>query len=220
MKRISGSFSELMLLLLLAHPVPAQDTLRTYGPRIGIDLARFGYLFADPAQTGAEFSLDAEVFPDIYPVLEAGYNSLSQNTDLYRYRTGGAYARIGADYNLLAPKEKSIHHSLTAGIRYGISFFSHKAGDITIPSDYWGDAEPDEYMQRLTGHWLELAGGVKTELVPNCFLGWSVRYKILVNPGMDPQVTPLLIPGYGRGTGQRGFGFTYQFMYKIPIIKK
>lgn len=220
MKNISGYFSELLLLLLLAHPVRGQDTLRTYGPRIGIDLARFGYLFADPMQVGAEFSLDAEIFPDIYPVVEAGYNSISDGGGSFDYTSGGMYARLGADYNLLPVKEKSIHHSITAGIRYGISFFSHRAGQVIIQSDYWGDYVLDSYSRRITGHWLELAGGVKTELAANLFLGWSVRYKILLNPQMDPQVTPRLVPGYGPGTGQRGFGFTYHLMYKIPLLKK
>ena len=51
-------------------------------------------------------------------------------------------------------------------------------------------------------------------------MGWSVRYKILLNPDMDPQIAPLLVPGYGNGTRNREFGFTYSISYKIPLIKK
>jgi hypothetical protein len=51
-------------------------------------------------------------------------------------------------------------------------------------------------------------------------MSWSVRYRILINPSMDPQITPLVIPGYGKGTMNRVLGFTYTVAYKIPIIKK
>jgi hypothetical protein len=224
MKHISGYFSELltslMLLSLLTQPAGGQDTLRTYGPRIAVDLARVAYLFTDPVRVGAEFSVDAEVFPDIYPVIEAGYTSVSETRELYSYSADGPYARLGADYNLLAVKDRSIHHSITAGFRYGVSRFSHRAGHILISSDYWGDYVLDSYSNTVTGHWLELVGAVRTELAPNFFLGWSVRYKILLNPEMDELVKPQLVPGYGLGTAERAFGFTYQVMYKIPLVKK
>ena len=220
MKNISGFFSELLLLLMLIQPAGGQDTLRTYGPRFGIDLARFVYLFADPVQVGAEFSVDVELFPDIYPVLEAGYINISETGDSYNYASGGTYARLGADYNVLPVKDRSTHHTITAGGRYGISAFSHRAEQIMIRNDYWGDHLLDSYSNRLTGHWIELVGAVKTEVAPNFFLGWSVRYKILLNPEMDDRVTPQLVPGYGRGTVERGFGFTYQVLYRIPLLRK
>jgi hypothetical protein len=67
---------------------------------------------------------------------------------------------------------------------------------------------------------VELVGAIKTELFPNFFLGWSIRYKLLLNPQMDPLFTPLIVPGYGRGSRDRGIGFTYSVYYKIPLLKR
>lgn len=223
MKNISGYSTELLLLvvlLLLMRPAAGQDTLRTYGPRLGVDLARFAYLFADPAQTGAEISLDAELYPNLYPVMEAGYNRISEPGDLFDYTSAGTYARLGADYNILPMDDRSVHHTITGGVRYGVSFFSHRAEKIRIPGDYWGDYILDSYSNSLTGHWLELVVAARTEVAPNFFLGWSVRYKILLTPHMDDRVTPRLVPGYGRGSIEREFGFTYHIMYKIPVMKQ
>jgi hypothetical protein len=127
---------------------------------------------------------------------------------------------LGADYNFLPQEDRSVHHTISAGARYGVSFFSHRAGAIHIPSDYWGDVLLDSYSNSMTGQWLELVGAARTEVAPNFFLGWSVRYKILLTPHMDDRVTPRLVPGYGRGSVQREFGFTYQIMYMIPVMKK
>ena len=116
--------------------------------------------------------------------------------------------------------DRSVHHSITVGFRYGVSIFSHKLEDAFVPSDYWGDLIVNPYENNLTGHWLELVGGLKTEVAPNLFLGWSFRYKFLLNPEMDPYVIPQLVPGYGKGTATRGFGFTYSIFYKIPLFKR
>jgi hypothetical protein len=220
MKNISGYIFNWIVLLFLVQTVNGQDTLRTYGPRIGVDLARFVYFFTDPPETGAEASLDLEIYKNIFPVFELGYSALSDSLDDVKYASEGAYARLGLDYNVLPITDRSIHHSITLGFRYATSIFNHRAENITIPSNYWGEYHIDTYENSLNGHWLELVGGIKAEVLPNFFLGWYVRYKILLNPGMDPQVTPLMIPGYGKGTENRVFGFTYSISYKIPILKR
>jgi hypothetical protein len=233
MRNISGSISKAAFLLLalglltqlsaqevVVKEVTEQDTLRTYGPRIGIDLTRFLYILADPSQTGAELSLDFEIYKNVYPVFEAGYNSISESEDLFDYSSNGTYARVGLDYNVLPVKKRSLHHSITMGFRYGMSVFNHRAENVFIPGDYWDYIEPEPYENNLTGHWAELVGAMKAELLPNFFLGWSVRYKVLLNPNMDPLMSPELVPGYGTGGKSSMFGLTYSIYYKIPILKK
>ncbi|MDF1574293.1 MAG: DUF6048 family protein [Bacteroidales bacterium] len=223
MKNISGYFSRatvLLLALILFSPARGQDTLRTFGPRFGIDLARFIYILADPSEAGAEFSADFEIYKNIYPVLELGYSSISESEELFDYQASGLYFRGGIDYNILPRKNRSAHHSITVGFRYGISPFTHRIENMLIHNKYWGDYQPGPYENSLTGHWLELAGGMKAEVLPNFFLGWSVRYKLLLNENMDPLLVPELIPGFGSGGEKRSFGFSYSVFYKIPLIKK
>jgi hypothetical protein len=223
MKNISGFISStLLVLFFLVRPagLSAQDTLRTYGPRFGLDLARFLYILADPSEVGAEFSVDFEAFRNIYPVLEAGYNTISEDRDPFDYSASGTYARAGLDYNILRNKDRSQHHTITFGFRYGMSVFNHRIENIQISSSYWGIYRPGPYENDLTGHWAELVGGMKTEVVPNLYLGWSVRIKFLLNPDMDPLMVPELIPGYGTGGESRLLGFSYSILYMIPLLKK
>lgn len=224
MKSISGYIFKLALLIaasvMLSQPLKAQDTLRTYGPRIGLDLARFIYYFTEPAEIGAEISGDFEIYKNFYPVLELGYSTMSENTDLFDYSSGGSYGRVGLDYNVLPVKDRSVHHVFTVGARYGVSLFSHRTENMYIENQYWGDLILESYESTLRGHWIELVGGLKVEVVSNLFLGWSVRYKLLLNKNMDQKVTPQLIPGYGNGSNNRGFGFSYSIFYKIPLFKR
>jgi len=224
MKNISGYIFRASLLLLtlatLCQSLSGQDTLRTYGPRFGLDLSRFLYYFTDPAQIGAEISGDFEVYKNIYPVIELGYSTMSESTDLFDYSSGGSYGRVGIDYNVLPNKDRSIHHTFTVGARYGLSVFTQHTENMYIQNPYWGDLTLDSYESSLRGQWIELVAGLKTEVLPNLFLGWLVRYKFLLNPDMDPEVTPQLVPGYGLGAESRSFGFSYSIFYKIPLFKK
>jgi len=233
MKYISGSISKAVLLLLalvLSGTISAQevsekevskkDTLRTYGPRFGIDLARLLNLLSDPPQTGAEVSIDFEIYKNVYPVFELGYNSMSDSQESFEYASAGTYGRAGFDYNVLRLKDRSMHHSISIGFRYGMSIFTQEFEDVAIQNNYWGDYLPEPYESNLTGKWIELVGGMKAEVLSNFFLGWSIRYKILLNPEMDPLMIPEMIPGYGSGGEDRVFGFTYSIYYKIPLIKK
>lgn len=237
-KNISGFISRsLFLILFLAllagisglevsgqevsgEEVSGRDTLRSFGPRLGIDLARFLYILADPSETGAEASVDVEIFRNIYPVFELGYSRISESKELFDYQSGGMYARAGVDYNFLRMKDRSVHHSFTLGFRYGMAVFSHKIEQVLISNAYWGDYLPEPYENNLRAHWLELVGGMKAEVLPNFFLGWSLRYKFLMNPDMDPFMAPELVPGYGTGGENRAFGFSYSILYMIPILKK
>ena len=202
------------------RPVSAQDTLRTYGPRFGIDLARFAFILADPSELGAEVSVDFEVLKNLYPVIELGYNSIAESEDLFSYAAGGFYGHFGADYNLINLKDRSQHHIFTFGVRYGISSFTHRAENIYIQNPYWGDYVQDLYEKDLRGQWVEFVAGVRAELLPNLFMGWSLRYKLLLNPDMDPQLTPRLVPGFGTRGQDTGFGISYSIFYRIPLIKK
>jgi hypothetical protein len=222
MKYISGStfnMVSLLLLLLLSGRVAGQDTLRTYGPRLGIDLARFLYLLADPSQIGAEASADFEIYRNVYPIVELGYNTVSDSRETFDYQSGGNYFRAGIDYNILPLKDRSVHHMIAVGFRYGRSGFTHKSEDVVIQG-YWGSYSPAPYENSLVGHWAELVGSMKAELVPNLFLGWSLRVKFLLDKELDPVMAPELIPGYGNGREGRVFGFSYSLLYKIPLIKK
>jgi len=220
MKRIFGYIFSGVLLLWLAPSLMGQDTLRTYGPRIGVNLGSFsGYLF-NPPVIGYEASLDFEIYKNFYPIFEFGYSKLNDSVDDASYSSGGVYTRLGLDYNLLDNKDRSVHHTITVGFRYATSIFRHSADNILISSYYWGDFLIDSYENTLNGHWFELVTGINAEVLTNFFMGWTVRYKILLNPGMDPQIAPLLIPGYGNGTSNRGFGFTYTLSYKIPLLKR
>ena len=88
--------------------------------------------------------------------------------------TLGTFARLGVDYNLLKLNDRSQHHAITLGFRYGTSVFKQSAENITVVSDYWGDYFLENYENTLNGHWLELVGGITAEVAQGIFLWGGV----------------------------------------------
>ena len=164
--------------------------------------------------------MDFEIYKNFYPVLELGYSSTSASEETFDYESAGNYARAGIDYNILKLKDRSEHHIMTVGFRYGISLFKHSSENVLIYSDYWGDYISEPHENSLRGHWIELVLGIKVEVVSNLYMGWLLRYKFLLNQDMDPVMIPAHIPGYGNGANTSTFGFSYSIFYMIPLIKK
>ncbi|PID91379.1 MAG: hypothetical protein CSA96_08710 [Bacteroidetes bacterium] len=212
-----------MILLASGGLIRAQeagDTLRSYGPRFGIDIGRLAYVIGYPPQLGSAVFLDFEVSKNIYPVLELGYSSSHVDSTSWDYNSSGFFALAGIDYNLLHNAGRSEHHTITAGLRYGFSNFSQDISNIIVHDGIWGDYSAPDHRAELHAHWIEILAGMRAEVAPNFFLGWHLRYRFLLNPEMDPLVSPLHIPGYGKGSAVKSFGLSYSLAYKIPLFKR
>jgi len=118
-----------------------------------------------------------------------------------------------------------MENMIYAGMRYGVSSFSHTLNSYTIydPTNYYGEniiISGREY-DGLTASWLEVVGGIKAELFNNLYMGFSVRLNYLVSNKKPDGFDNLFIPGYNRTyDGKFGAGFNYTLSYFIPIYKK
>jgi len=107
------------------------------------------------------------------------------------------------------------------GLRYGFTTFYHKADNIQISDDLWGNFTGGKIEPSwLAANWAELAAGMQSRLFNNFYLGWSVKMRIKLGGGNDPFMNPYTIPGYGKPWNNTWLGINYSLYYKIPIYKK
>jgi hypothetical protein len=194
---------------------------RTYGFRIGFDASRIPLYFKEPKIKGLELSIDIEAVRNFYPVLELGFGSLTIDKDNFFYDADNQYIRLGFDYNILKPDIDDPYGMGFIGIRYGYSSFNYNAKNIMIPNPYWGEDIITEIERtHLNIHWIEIAAGIKAEIFPNFFVGWSVRGRFMLYKTRDENMEPYNIPGYGKGKSKSLLGVNYSLYYKIPLFKK
>ncbi len=220
MKKISVYIFSLGLIMLLSAQAYPQspDTAKVYGLRLGLDIARIGWYFNTPSETGAELSADFEVYPNVFAIFEGGFNSVSFEKENYTYSLRGNFYRIGVDYNFLKTDEKPNNHMIYAGLRYGFSPYIQHFDNAIIPSELWGDFITSEEYRQIA-HWIGLTGGIKVQVLKNFYLGWNIQYNFIITSFKD-EPDPFLIPGFGHLKENRPVTVHYSLLYTIPFFKK
>ncbi len=212
-----------ILIFLLNSPAlmaqVKQAEWRYEGPRVGIDLSRLlTPYFQQAKRSGWEIQADIPVKGNFFPTFETGMQWFDDNRENFRYRNNGAYARLGMDMNIMKFESLSDGDLVFVGARYGFSRFKHQADGISY-TNYWGDLSTSVPERNMNAHWAELVFGMKGELMPNLFLGWSLRAKFPFAKTKDPNMEPYIIPGVGKTAGDVPFDFSFGLYYRFPIFK-
>jgi hypothetical protein len=221
MKKISKYIFSFLFVFQIGCGVFAQQ-YRTKGLRLGVDVSRFSLYYFDPGRVAYEFSADYEILRDLYLTGEYGMQTVKLEDAKYNYYSDGDYFRIGFDRNFLKSGNPDEYEMAFIGLRYGYSKFNHSANSIQLPQNYWG--LPTEIYNisesPYNAQWLELATGIRAELLKNFFIGWSVRARFLLAHTNNQQMAPYNIPGFGNTDKKTAFGFNFSVYYLIPIYKK
>lgn len=197
-------------------PKRTDNYIRMKGIRLGADITRpFQDLWTKGNRYGTEFSADMELWPNLFPVFESGFDVMKINTSYIDYKSSGSYSRIGMDYNFLQAENKNDKNIFYVGLRYGFVLARQQVNSYTIDS-YWTPTTGRFSNQNYFAHWGEFLVGIKGEIVHNFYMGWTIRGKIKLNNkdlGMPPTY---FIPGYGKAEKGFNMDFTYSVYYNLP----
>ena len=217
-KTLRYSFS-IIICLLLTLPISAQEG-RVRGPRIGYNAGSLALLLIEPDRSIHTFSIDYEILQDFYPIIEFGWQNLDIKKDNYRYFSDGIFFRLGMDKNVFKYDNPVDYDMGFAGIRYGMSFFSHNADNIDIEEGYWGGLSGGEVSDtKIKAHWISIGGGLRAEVFKNIFMGWSAFANIKLGQTRDLNMDPFNIPGFGDSSRRLTLSINYSIYYRIAISK-
>jgi len=225
MKILSFTFA-LCLLVLISQgqekvekkikPKRTDNFVRMRGIRVGMDVTRpFQDLWTKGNRYGSEFSADMELWPNLFPVFETGYDIMKIKTSYIDYTGKGSYSRIGIDYNFLQAENKNDKNILFGGLRYGFVLARQQVDSYLIES-YWGPTTGRYGNQNYFAHWGEFLVGIKGEIFHNFYMGWTIRGKVKFNTKDLELPRIFFIPGYGRADKGFNLDFTYSVYYNLP----
>ena len=218
-KKIAGFI--LVTIVLNINNCIAQDTAQwTRGLRFGCDVSRFALSEFQQGRKAMEFSFDTEYKYNKFFTAEAGVEQISTSNDRLSYKSTGFYGRAGLDFNILKrDKLEKGRDIVYVGFRYGFYHVNHQVDSYVIPSYFPKDTRNGSFSSKnLNGHWIEVAFGLKVEVVKNLFLGGSARGRVLLFSGKDINY-PNYMPGFGKGANKVNFGVNYSIYYQIPLMK-
>ncbi len=223
----------LLMMLSLSQPIKAQNndnnnqTNDTIKParvpvnpyiRLGIDVSSVMRNILEPEVQQYEISFDTGIKLNWFATAEAGFMNVSSERETFAYKSNGYFLRLGAEYNLLNRKPDPDKNNLVLiGARYGYSFLQHRSPFFFVENEYWGDHTGSINSSFFNLHWMELTGGVKTEVLPNLFLGWTIRVRVRIFGSRDPELQPYYIPGFGHGDRTNPATVLYSIMYRFKL---
>jgi Domain of unknown function (DUF6048) len=232
LKHISEYFFSFLLLICFLS-TKAQEkaadsvAIKTerYGFRAGIDLFKLARSVYDKDYKGIELVGDYRYNKNYYLAAEIGSES-KKTDDVYISSTAtGTYLKAGFDYNL-HKNWLHLENMIYVGARYSIATFSQELNSYKIynRAPYFNenqDVVVNEKFSGLSAQWLEVVLGMKTKVVNNFFVGFSLRLNTLVQNKKPNGFDNLYIPGFNRTyDGNFGIGFNYTVSYFLPLYKK
>lgn len=167
-----------------------------------------------------EVGVELDLYHRFFPVVELGvgtakYTPLDNN---YTYNClPSLYGRVGLNYNFFY--NNGSESFIGFGLRYGLTSFKYNWDNITLSDSYWDNSiVTSTPVETAFAHWGEILVVLRVQIYKGFYMGWTGRYRLLIDCGSSPYGEPYFIPGYGPQAG--GFGFTYTIGYNIPFAKK
>ncbi|WP_430811666.1 MULTISPECIES: DUF6048 family protein [unclassified Carboxylicivirga] len=189
------------------------------GLSVGIDLAPFiTHFFADE-RFGVEATARYAINRKWQVAAELGYENVDYSSEKMDYQSDGSFIRAGIDYNVFKVQELGNNDNILVGVRYAMAVQEHSCPRYTISEEYWGDYEGSFGSSTVNSHWAEFVFGLRSEVLKNFYLGWTVRLRSIINVGADDGLEPYSIPGFGRRDRSMNLGFTYTIEYHLPFKK-
>lgn len=200
--------------------------IQKYGLRVGGDLSKLIRTALDDDYKGFEIMADFRLSKRLYIAGEFGIEERTLGNDYLNATASGSYFKAGIDYNSYT-NWFGMHNMIYGGLRVGASTFSQTRNSYAVYSQdqYW---EPQftstdvEKFSDLTAIWAELIIGIKTEVLPNLFIGINAQLKNIFSQDQPGDFENLYVPGYNKtyDSSNFGVGYGYNISYLIPLFKK
>jgi len=199
-----------------------EPKIKVGGISAGINLAPFITQLFEKERIGFEANARYIFNRKWQMVAEAGFEHVDFEKEQYHYKSDGTFLRVGLDYNFFNVDELGNNDNILAGLRYGAGIQEHESPRYQVDDAYWGDFESKNGLplSSVNSHWVELVFGLRSEVMKNFYMGWTVRLKQLLVVNTEDVLEPYTIPGYGHRDNETNLSFTYTIEYQIPFKSK
>ena len=193
--------------------------------RGGIDLYGSVRSQVDDQFSGFEWVTDVNLTDDLYVAAEVGTVERTIQSEQINFTADGSFIKLGIDYNMYE-NWKGMDNQVYIGLRFARSTHALKVNNYVLyTTDHFFDQNPiasgysSGSRTGLTAQWLEVIAGVKTAIVKNIYLGFSLRLNVLMSDTQPTDFDNLYIPGFQKVTDENrfGIGFNYTLTYALPF---
>lgn len=214
-------FSILVFIFISAHGFSQAGRYAPSAIRLGADPGTLGYMLFSEKRGFFEAEADVDI-DRFFLVANYGISSYKLEEPTYSYENNGSYMRFGADINFM---DKDPNWNLAFfGMRYARSSFEDQLiydTHAVIQSETgWPNSTEASKNSNVKASWYEMVVGLKIRIVKQLYMGFTTRFKLVMNAKGVDEFRPYYIPGFGKNINKSAFGFNYYISYRLPFRKK
>ncbi|MCQ2227280.1 MAG: DUF6048 family protein [Bacteroidales bacterium] len=199
---------------------PKITVVKDQGLSLGVDVSPLVMMIVKKGETkGLSFVGRYGLKNKLWANAEAGYENTKYENQNFEYESNGAFIKIGLDYDLFHSEYFPVNDNIFVGFRYGYAWQRHSSDEFVIVDSYWGDYKGSVDKTAVNSHILEALFGLRCEVLPHFYMGWTFRMKVLMASIHNDELEPYRVAGYGSADSRVGMGFTYTLEYQIPFNK-
>ncbi len=210
-----------MAFLLYSNALAQVSRFAPSAVRVGADPGTLFY--AVFSETRGFFEVEADIdVGNFFVVTDYGISDYVLDEPTYYYKNTGTYFRVGADYNLMHTDPNN--NIAFIGLRFSTSSFGDQLDFDTqavIESETgWPNTRETFENSGMRATWFELVAGLKIRVVKQLYMGFTARYKFVLDVNGAKDLKPFYVPGFGKTSSDAAFGFNYYVSYRLPFRTK
>ncbi|MCT2562393.1 DUF6048 family protein [Chryseobacterium herbae] len=194
----------------------AKKVQEKYKPNfmVGLDVLNAGVSFFSDRVLYQGF-ISSKVKGNVHAIAEAGFEKNVYQKNGYDAKASGPFVKLGAFY-MLAKDLENEFNGFYAGGKIGGAFYNQEYMAVPVRG-FGGSASSVAFpSSSQTSAWLEGTLGGRVQLFEsNFYIDVNLQPKYLVYTSKQDDITPMIVPGFGRSSAKFNMGFAWNIAYKF-----
>lgn len=196
-----------------------QDSLKIewkYEPNflVGFDVLNAGIGFFSERKLFQGF-VSSKIKNNWYAIADAGFERNSYQKNGYDASVNGSFLKLGALY-ILAHDQEHPMNGFYAGAKLAGTVYNQEYKAVPIRG--FGGSESSQAFPQSTqsSYWMEVNLGGRVRLFDSPFyIEAVVQPKYLVFSTTQDNIKPMIVPGFGKSSGNFNIGFSWNVAYSF-----
>ncbi|WP_278352511.1 DUF6048 family protein [Chryseobacterium gleum] len=193
-----------------------KEVYEKYKPNfmVGLDVLNTGVGFFSDRKLYQGF-ISSKIRGNVHAIAEAGFEKNIYQKNGYDAKVNGPFVKLGAFY-MLAKDAENEFNGFYAGGKAAGSFYNQEY--MAVPVRGFGGSNSSEAFpsSSQSSFWLEGTIGGRVQLFnSNFYIDVNLQPRYLVYTSKQDDISPMIVPGFGRSSSKFNMGFAWNVAYKF-----
>jgi len=181
---------------------------------VGADVLNLGIGFFGDRQMFQGF-VSSRINKRTHAVVDLGYDKNVYQKNGYDAKADGMFAKVGAFYMLAMDPENALNGFYAGGKLVG-SFYTQEYMAVPVKGQNNDGVTLAFGPTTQSSYWAEAMLGARIQVFEsNFFIDVNVQPRYLVYTTKQDEIKPMIVPGFGKSSGQFTMGFSWNIAYRF-----